>query len=201
MAETSAKTRLDRLLQDCQKAFEKHVITKTSDRRWLIQRLHEDGVPDWTFAAEIICTEGGGIYVGGDIFPMIFAYGPKDPLERLYWIGTCRDIDYYVAQKARIGLGAELCEEWDSDIAHAELKERMRDDSREYEVKNQDAYECALETSEHESFMNYVVDAFGVGAYEWVGSLGNVVSGRVVCAHAAVSRLCQLLDAEKVKVA
>jgi len=194
MFEESAQTLLERTVKQCQQAFVKHVITKTSDRRWLIQRLYDDGKPDWTYAAEIICTEGNGIFVGGDIYPMIFAYGPKDPVERLYWMGTSTDIGYYVAQKAAIGMGRRITEEWNSDVAHFEVKKHMAAAPEDYPILDQDAFEDAMQTSDHESFMDYMVKACGNAVYEWIDNVGMVLTGTVICAHAAITRLCELLD-------
>lgn len=194
MAKQSSQQHLDKLIADCKKAFEKHVITKQEDRRWLIQRLYEDGKPNWTYAAEIIALEGGGLYVGGDIYHIVFAYGPKEPLARLQWIGLCDDVDYYVAQKARIGMGSEeLVTEWDSDVARFEVKERIQHDPDDYKILDQSAYEIALESSEREEFLNYISKAFGPDCWEWAGGTGMVVTGRVVCAWAAVRKLCELI--------
>lgn len=198
MAEQSAQQYLDKLIINCKKSFEKHVITKQEDRRWLIQRLYEDGKPDWTYAAEVIALEGGGLYVGGDIYHIVFAYGPKEPVARVNWVGLCDDIDYYVAQKATIGMGHHYVEEWNSDVAKYELAERIKDDPESYEILDQDAYESALETSEPESFREFMHMAFGSSSYEWVGNVGMVTTGRVVSAWAAVNKLSELLNVKTV---
>lgn len=196
MQEISAQQVLDKRIAGSKKVFENHVLTKESDRSWLLQIIHKDGKPDWTYAAEIICLEGGSIYVGGDIGSMIFSYGPKDPLERLRWLGHCTDIGYYVVQKARIGMGDDhFVEEWDSDVARYEVKERMKDDPETYVVKDEDYLTNALDAEDRSEFMDCLAKAFGSNAWEWIGETGMVTTWRVTHAHAAIARLCQILDA------
>lgn len=90
------------------KSFSRHAITKRSEGRWLLQQSYPDGKRDWTMAAEIICLEANAIYVGGDIYGATFAYGPRDPVARVRWIGECTDLGYYVAAKKLIAARDEL---------------------------------------------------------------------------------------------
>lgn len=173
------------------KAFANHVITKQSDRRWLLQRMHADGRPDWTMAGEVIALEGSAIYVGGDIDHVLFAYGPEDPIARLRWMGECKDLGYYVAQKARIGTGRELVDLWDEDVAREQLIEYLEDGAERVVDKGELDYALEAETREH--FYDRACKALGCDAWEVVGHVGQVLAPRVIYAHAALARLCSLL--------
>lgn len=43
---------LERHRRQAAEAFARHVITKHGDRRWLLQRMHADGKPEWVYAAD-----------------------------------------------------------------------------------------------------------------------------------------------------
>lgn len=96
----------ENMLQLSRGAFEKHQISTRSEGRWLLQRPYKKSPEgwDWTMAAEIICLRSNSIFVGGDIYHVIFGYGPADHLARIRWMGECNDLRYYVHQKASIGM-------------------------------------------------------------------------------------------------
>jgi hypothetical protein len=96
-------TRDEHLKKDVEKRFGKHEIVERSDRVFLLQQRHEDGGWDGNLWTEVFVGFHGAIYVGGDIGPVTFAYGPKDIRQRIAWIGGNNDVSYYVAQKASIG--------------------------------------------------------------------------------------------------
>jgi hypothetical protein len=175
------------------RTFAQHVITKESDRRWLLQRLYEDGRPDWTYAAEIIVLENASIFVGGDIDHVIFGHGPADPLARLRWMGEHRDLGYYVAQKARIGTGKDLVDIWDEDVA----REELRDYAAQNEAEDEYELESAFSADNENDFYRRAMEAFGDGydAHEAICGMGRVLAPRVIYAHAALARLCELLRA------
>ena len=176
---------------------EGHVISKRSEGRWLLQRPHEGGGWDWTFAAEVIALAGGALYVGGDIDHMIYAYGPKDPIARVHWLGALTDLGYYVAQKARIRMcrARDTVDEWDSATAHEELRAHVAENPEELE--NEEALEeaCAQET--REMFLNHATKALeGHDAWETVAEMGERLSPAVIYSHAALARLSRLLSEE-----
>jgi hypothetical protein len=121
------------------KSFEHHVIRSRDDRSWVCQRPYTDEKGGWdsTFWFEAIVLAGGELYVHGDIDGMHFAhYGKHETKEEvLRWMGETRDLGYYVAQKARIGMGsvANQCVEsvdegvWlDDALQHVEERARQR---------------------------------------------------------------------------
>lgn len=80
-------------------AFGEHIITSRGDRRWTMHRLDAEGKRLGSYATEIVQVTRG-ICVGGDIYPVIFQGD-------LQLIGECHDIQYYVAQKATLGMGSD----------------------------------------------------------------------------------------------
>ncbi len=197
---------LDRHRQQAAKAFAGHQITKRSDGRWLLQQSHPDGAPDWTMAAEVICLEANSIYVGGDIDGAVFAYGPRDFIQRIRWMGECNDLGYYVAQKARIGSPRHQSSvtEWNQDIAAQELQAWLADLKKEDPLVDQDdrfdscQWERALSADHEHEFVSAAYDAFhgdfDIG--EALCGMGKVLSPAVIYAHAALARLCLLLRRE-----
>lgn len=187
-----------------ERAFAQHLISKTGDRRWLLQRLHEDGKPTWTFAAEVIVLEGGGLFVGGDIDFVVFAYGPADPIARIRWLGECDDLEYYVAQKARLGAReSQHVLTWDSSVATEELRafhDMLVEEEGHPLVHGDfhlDEFEQALFEENHVDFLSCAVKAFPgyPDAWESIGDMGMVLHPAVIYAHAALARLCALLRA------
>lgn len=208
MGESLRSQHLELNRRQAAKAFENHRITKVSDRRWLIQERHPDGKPDWTCAAEIIALEGGGIFVGGDIDHVVFAWGPSDPVARLRWMGECNDLAYYVRQKARIGSRNQDCiDVWDEEIAHEELRayvEELRaEDGFSTESVDDDYLESALSADTREHFLDSASKAFPdwLDSWEVLGDMGMVLCPSVIYAHAALARLCVLLREVEVSTA
>jgi len=195
--------------QRARNTFANHVITKESDRRWLLQQIHADGKPDWTLAAEIICLENNAIYFGGDWDSIVFAYGPQDPISRLLWIGRCTDIDYYVAQKAKVGIRGASSDVWDSDVATEGLKffleEQVKDGYDKDDSSKFDQYwfESACSAEYQHEYVDYVHRAFPGLDYDTVVegtyNLGEVVAPAVITAHAAIAKLCDLLKEREPK--
>jgi hypothetical protein len=185
---------------DARAAFAKHVIAKESEGRWLLRKPYADGRGfDWTMAAEVISLAGGSLYVGGDIDFVIFSWysDSADHEAKVRWMGRCSDIDYYVRQKAIIGTGRELVEQYDEDEARASLKWHYEDCVRVGDdalaAKLAELLESgALEDRQallHELYRAQPDLAADVG-----GTLGMVPHPRVYYAHAALRRLCDILD-------
>lgn len=192
------------------KEFERHGITKRSEGRWLLQRLYPDtDRADWTMAAEVVCLEGGRLYVGGDIFPVIFAYCSDPGEARVRWMGAHSDITHYVAEKAQIGLSdnGALVKEYNPDVAKSDLDDLARNFDECYEVPPDHPMLVAIMDSKsyvddgRDHLLRHLRDAAdenGVSDFmEDRYSFGMVISSRVYCAWGALSRLVQLLDQEK----
>jgi hypothetical protein len=199
-----AKQHTERHRDQASRAFAKHAITKQSEGRWLLQSRYDDGVIDWTMTAEVIVLAGTGqLYVGGDIDHVVFAHGPADPIARVRWMGECKDLGYYVRQKARIGQARNqhVIDVWKEEIAHQELREYLasvEEDEPGFAESgsfDRDYFEMALGQDDRREFQDYAAKAFKGDRDIWesVGSMGEVLSPHVIYAHAALARLCVLL--------
>jgi hypothetical protein len=190
------------LISQAIEAFKDHELILNTQDRWRIASRNSNGSICGFYAAEIISLWGGRLYVGGDIDDCIFAYfSTNNPenfhLDKLRWIGKHNDVDYYVKQKASIGLTAtELTETWDVDTAVKELDliiEKLQKDPEErvqvddiISVKNTArgwGRHEALEEIQEFNLENLIPINFGM-----------VTSPRVIFAWAAVRRLCELLE-------
>lgn len=174
-------------------AFEDHRIVTAEPRRWLLKGNH--GI---TFWVEIVVLSNSKLLVHGDIDAVIFAYGGKSytPAQLVQWIGSSNLA--YAKEKASIGIGHQVVEEVDTDLAIWELCQLI-DDAVEYEdkslISNRHHIEAAIERLQHGENVDVVAfDLYDEGIDpELVGSLGRIVSARVVYAHAAVKKLDFLL--------
>jgi len=158
--------------------------------------------------AEIIALAKGQLYVGGDIDFTIFAYysDRADPESRVRWMGRCNDVGYYVAEKARIGLGTELTDVFDSQIAEQDIQGWLDEAEKEY-LGHKDTVvlrrlvddwkDDGFPEEEHE--LTHALWDSGLSS-DFFGELsvgpGKVLAPRVYYAHAALARLCDLLDHE-----
>jgi len=197
-------------------AFKNHEIVDKREDRWRIARRDKDGHLTNIHYAEIVSLWGGRIYVGGDIDDCVFAYYGDHPdhLSKLRWMGCCKDVDYYVKQKAQMGLtdNGKLVNEFDAQVAEHDLdyylaeelkriQENAGDDEDSGEGEAQrmrDVFERAkelLHDDPHELRTYLYHELHDGDAWEWLGELGTIVSHRVVYAWAALRRLCELLDA------
>lgn len=202
------RKRDEQLRKMAQEALETHRITQAQryplGARWLIQRPYPDGKGfDWTMAAEIVVMAGGRIVVWGDLYPVMFAhYGPfKDPADVIRWMGGCKDLGYYVHQKATIGC-REVVDVWEADVALFQLQEMITPEEVERQERSEKfvlAVEEAIEWHlEHRyEFLEYIYSKLDYDDYESVCHIGMVLSPRVYYAHAALTRLSQLLDQEE----
>lgn len=186
-------------------AFASHQLIERDDERgrWLIARRYEDGKLDGCMLAEVISLFGGRLFVGGDISDCTFAYYSSDltgkdfHLAKLRWMGKCRDVSYYVAQKAAIGLtdAGKLTETYDQDVAEAQLREHAKDlrESGDYDEDDITPFEEAADhhTESHEALWDYLYRA--VDPVD-LPSFGMVTAPRVIFAWAAMRRLCELLE-------
>lgn len=207
------KERCDRAIE----TFKDHELVDNREDRWRICKREKDGKFTNVHAAEIVSLWGGRLYVGGDIDDCVFAYYSDHPdhLSKLRWMGRCKDVSYYVRQKASLGLtdGGKLVDEYDAQVAEDDLNyylerelERINENTAtEEECQDDQAtmrhiFEQAqgMVNEDPHDLRHYLykeLQALGdTDAWEWVGELGNIVSHRVIYAWAALRRLCELLD-------
>lgn len=194
------------VIRDSIGAFKDHGIVKRSEGRWLLMKRRADGSLDGIMATEVVCLEGGKLYVGGDPFPVIFAYCTDPPVERVRWLGSHNDMRY-VAEKASIGFGSgELVHTYDPDIAIHDLNEL----AKEFDERDESFPDHPFLVGLRELHAR-VYDGHPelVGALRELGSdtdcygfveerhhLGITTSVRVYCAWAALRRLWELLKEE-----
>lgn len=202
--------------EQVQREFSRHLIAEESDVRWLLRQPREKGWDDperrwsgfmWT---EVVCLAHGGILVEGDIDPVVFRYGPANPIARIHWMGGCKNAwDHYFREKACIGMGGKgfgtCLDEWIPEVAICDVEELIEDirDERDIcdldaeSIKKMDALrddvigELRSEDCTREQFCRTMYD---LGYWEGLGYYGRVPSHRMFTAHAALSRLSKLLE-------
>lgn len=202
----------DEYLEDArnnaQKEMKDHEIVARTDRSWVCKTKGENN-----FWFEAVVVSAGSLLVHGDISCVLFSQCRyKDPESVLRWMGMTNDLCYYVMQKATIGMngGPELLESFNAGVWwHEALRhlEDVLDDSAKYEnVRTRPDFsdikdlvpewlfeivsEGPSESGEVGSFDSRAYDA---GVHGW----GRVPSYRLIHAHEATRKLCQLLDKEK----
>lgn len=210
------------------KRFEKHKISRRGDGRYLLQEPTSDGGWTWIMAAEIHCSfSRSTILVCGDIDTIAFGHFSDDrkaslevrERKLLNWMGKCRDIEYYVAQKATIGMdggrsGDALVWDFDRELAEKEIRSWIADREKWLRWQGDGDIEHGLEDDDTCAALKRILDE-GIDDRDSVlrelwdtcdhdflyshmegDGFGMVLSWRVKIAHAAIAKLCQLLDAE-----
>ena len=180
-------------------AFKGHRIITHTEGRWLIARPGKyPGEYDWCFATEVIADLWGkGMYVGGDTKPVIFSGGPAHPEAKVRWMGGRKSGgDQYLVEKATTGTGKEVIEMFDADVARDDMTVLQHEIAEESEGDPaieaiEDIKRCCDEMGRDEVIRD-LMEAYSDS--ERVYDIGVVVSPRVYYAHAALARLCELLD-------
>jgi hypothetical protein len=169
-------------------AFAAHTITKSGDGRWVIQDNGSSIL--W---AEIICTHGRGLYVDGDIEPVVFRYGPDDFHSRVAWMGSRPHAwDSYFREKASIGMsGRDAIEVWNPEIALSDFREWLK----ESECADRSVDDVVAILGRDCTRDDFLREAENVNVdMETFYDMGAVPSVRMFHAHAALQRLVTLLD-------
>ena len=196
------------------KGYGEHLIAKETEDRWLLRKPRSgDSEDGWETAmwTEVVCLANGGILVDGDVDPVVFRFGPKDPVARIHWMGQRKNAwDHYFREKACIGMGGRgfgtCLEEWRSEIAICDVEATIGElidgtpvsDLRPYTVWKIDALrddvidmlrrgDCTQEEFCRELYL-VLADSEDIGLY------GTVPSHRMFTAHAALARLSKLLE-------
>ncbi len=199
------KNRSQRLTEQARRQFATHQISKRSAGRWLLQRRYNDNTGwDWTMAAEVISLVGGALFVGGDIFHVIFGWysDSADHGRKLRWMGKCDDIEYYVHQKAVIGTGRELVDVYDENAARDYVDDWSKQERKDGNIKLADKLQRLLEPyggidwENGHGIVQELADELGWDEMSERYGIGQVMADRVYYAHAALRRLCEILDAE-----
>lgn len=198
--------------------YEKHVIVEEGEGRWLLKSPREKGGDDpkyrweWAMWTEVICLHGTGILVDGDIDPVVFRFGPADPIARVHWMGRRKHAwDSYFREKACIGMGGRgfgtCLEEWRPEIAICDVEEEIKQltdadtvDPRPETVKMIEALRHDVIEPLKNSYGEYSQEEFCRELYgvlddcEYLDRYGTVPSQRMFTAHAALARLSVLLE-------
>ncbi len=165
--------------------------------RWVIG---EEGT--FTHRCEIIAGIGGSLLVHGDFDVVRFAHysDHADAFSRLCWMGRCYDVDYYVAQKATIGLGRFGRNVWayDEDVARSEIQ-ALIDEARAECAHDATCttetrlrfFLLALHRAECREELLHFADSAGRG--EDFADVGLVLDPHVVTAHVALNKTVALL--------
>lgn len=200
----SPDKRREQLMSEARAAFERHELRRSSEGRWSLHRKLSDGSWDSIFWIEVIVLAGGKLLVHGDIEHVLFAYySDRDPLNVVRWMGQCRDIDYYVHQKATIGTGRKAIDTDDDRVAAWQLAARIEDEKDQLrQVECMTAALAELAAGEHLTPVRQsLAERLGRAGYsddwEWIGDLGTVPDARLYYAHAGLQRLCVLLGIEQ----
>jgi hypothetical protein len=162
--------------------------------RWLI------GEPESSnMLSEIIAGICGSLIVHGDCDTSRFAYYSdyKDAWHRLRWMALCTDVDYYVAQKASIGMRAgNGGQAYDEEVAKHDLVQRVAEEKAS-EFHNAELVEVLQEAAdgwtEDERELRRFLSEHDKGWDLWECSFGRVVDTHVVVGHLALQRCCYLL--------
>lgn len=169
------------------KYFETHKITFRGKTRWVMQK--PTGGSD--MLTEVIALECGQLYVGGDIDTVIFARNYSEGKERVHWLGQ-HDLDYYVVEKATIGMGRAYCTEFNTECAEWDLEQLAKeydsyDNDKAAEIRDVDL------SYGHDSVQLQLMDLDVDDPPE----IGMCVCSKVAMAHAALQRLSFLLGGTK----
>jgi hypothetical protein len=156
--------------------------------RWVIRLPNRS-----EFYTEIFAG-AGGLLVHGDIDVVRFAHdSSRSAWHKLTWMAHCTDIGYYVAQKARIGMGDVLTHQYDESVAREELRERAEEVGADIPALREVLLEAAEDYAEDEYSLRSFLSERDQGWDLWECSFGNVVPHRVVSAHAALNKCASLL--------
>jgi hypothetical protein len=106
-------------------AFRNHTIHDRGENRWLISVHYGDGAFKSFYWAEIVALSHGVLFVHGDIEACIFSGGSyREPMSLLHWVGAHDDVSYYLAQKARMGMGTRSgLDAFDPDVALYDIEQ------------------------------------------------------------------------------
>jgi hypothetical protein len=146
---------------------------------------------------EIVAGIGGSLIVHGDYDLCRFGhYGDEtDAWHRLRWMADCTDVDYYVAQKASIGLRRQDIEEYDEDVARHEIIEHVKDAHRDGARDKAAVLRGALKWTECAEMLTEYLHDHSSNWDLWELRPGRVLSYRVVVSHVALNRCAWLLRA------
>jgi len=189
--------------------FATHQITSKyfGSGHWILQRLGAKG-KDFTriFLAEIVVLNDG-LYVGGDIDFAVYKYHSSQTIdEPVYWIAKS-NIDY-ACEKADIGMGNGFSKIWLPEVARFDMARIINELRRDlekgdiHEKTGKDIIDVLVEAQEQDFEAQDDMLGFFQGTLPWeererLDGVGEVIAPRIYYTHAALQRLCYLLENEK----
>lgn len=182
---------IDRLAEQAREAFAQHQIVARGDGRWRFGRPSDSLC--WF---EVVSLSGGALLVGGDIDYLVFAHysDTQDPIDKVCWLGRQRDVDYYVAQKATIGMASDaLVRVIDRDVLAHDLGELLKES---WSGAKREALEGAIEELQQGEDESIVLHGLYRAPFDFEDlprRLGMVPSPRLIFAHQALVRAADLL--------
>lgn len=195
------------LSESAAEAFAKHRIVTQSTDRWRIAIPHERGGWQSQYACELVVLWGGSILVHGDIDTVMWSRYSDDryPREVLRWMGRHAKVDGYCVQKAVAGSGHSLIEVFDPIAFEADLAEKLADELEVCAEGSEDPDVSERVTALRDAIVDFThynsdpqtvrCDLQSAGFEgEMLWPLGIVTGARVYFAHAALRRLCALLE-------
>lgn len=150
------------------------------------------------FLTEIIAGICGSLVVHGDFDTSRFAYygDDRNAWARLLWMADCRDVGYYVAQKAAIGTRRGDVDEYDGDVARYDIRATIRDAERnDYAPEFIRLLEESLEYADEKEELQRFLHEGDKGWDLWEYSFGKVLSPHVIINHVALNKCAWLLRA------
>ncbi len=185
---TYNKTRFNQLVARAAEDLANHTLDARSTDRHFV--LRPSTVRSAFSTIEVVTGYTGSIVVFGDVDLVEFShFGSNEPHELLKWMGRCTDIGYYVAQKANLG-GAEAYH-FDPKQAKEYLEQLLTE--YENDSDSQEIIKNALDASMHEKGRDILGwYLYEEGLYDLELDT-DVLQYKVIVAHAAVRRVCDLL--------
>jgi len=205
---------IERRFAEARRTFAAHQLQQCSPDRWRLATRDTDGrwrLEGWT---EVVALGGGRLLVHGDYEHCMFQGHASDSAEGLVrWLGRSTTLGY-IHEKATIAMGNLLVDDEDDDALADDLAEMIYDridsvvdergtpeDERQLKevLAKDDRFSLLCEAHRYVKMRRY--DAADVrdrlmGHFESedLYGLGRLPATPVFCAHAAVARLCALLD-------
>lgn len=165
--------------------------------RWLVGRRTSTAGKSEVFAGIF-----GSLVVHGDFATMRFAaYSDRpDAWARLLWMADCSDLQYYVTQKASIGMnGIGIGNAYDAEVAVTDLRAFAAEINADHERTSKTdrlltllrEAEALADDGEHElrRFLYHGDPGWDL----WEHHFGRIVSMDVIVAHAVLVRCAALL--------
>lgn len=183
--------------REARSLFVGHEIVSRGDRWWCCKHPKTG-----FFGFDVYADNWGGLAVGGFFEGIRFACRIAAPAERVHWIGRCDrskevGISQYEIKKAMHGSGYDRVLEFSLGAAVEDL--RMVADEQDFDDVDVSKLRALAEEAEADSEMtqdDLMSSLMKIESDAWDWPVGMRPTDRVILAHAAVTRLSELLREE-----